>query len=93
MYPLYQAQEDLLAGLRPLALGTAEFLRTMDSGRPEALPLSQAAASLKLLENAGTTHEKPPFGLTRTRIGDRSVEVREEAVLATPFCTLTALRQ
>ena len=46
MYPLYQAQEDLLASIRPLALGTAEFLRTMDSGRPEALPLSQAAASL-----------------------------------------------
>ena len=88
MYPLYQAQEELLARLRPLALGTAEFLRTMDSGRPEALPLSQASASLRLLENAGTTHQKPPFGLTHARVGDKLVEVREEAVLATPFCTL-----
>ena len=50
--------------------------------------MSQAAASLRLLESAGTTHRKPPFGLTRVRIGDRAVEVREEAVLATPFCTL-----
>src|SRR3712207_5357867 len=88
MYPLHQAQEDLLARLRPLALDAAERLRAMDTGRPEALPFSQAAASLRLLENAGTTHQKPAFGLTRTRIGGRSVEVREESVLATPFCTL-----
>jgi poly-beta-hydroxyalkanoate depolymerase len=51
----------------------------MDTGRPETLPFSQAAASLRLLESAGTTHEKPPFGLTRTRIGDRTMEVREES--------------
>jgi poly(3-hydroxybutyrate) depolymerase len=88
MYPLYQSQEDLLASLRPLALDAAGFLRAWDTGRPEALPLSQAAASLQLLENAGTTHQKPPFGLTHARVGDRLVEVREEAVLATPFCTL-----
>jgi poly(3-hydroxybutyrate) depolymerase len=44
--------------------------------------------SLRLLENAGTTHRKPPFGLAHVRIGGRTVEVREETALATPFCTL-----
>jgi poly(3-hydroxybutyrate) depolymerase len=88
MYPLYEAQEDILARLRPVALDTAGLLRTWDNGRPEALPLSQAAASLQLLESAGTTHSKPSFGLTHACVGGRSVEVREEAVLATPFCTL-----
>jgi poly-beta-hydroxyalkanoate depolymerase len=88
MYPLHQAQEDLLARLRPLALDAAGHLRAMDSGRPETLPLSQAAASLRLWESVGTTHQKPPFGLTRTRVGNRPVEVREEVVLATPFCAL-----
>ena len=88
MYPLHQAQEDLLARLRRLALDAAGLLRAMDTGGPEALPLSQAAASLRLLESAGTTHRKPPFGLTHSRVGDKLVEVREEAVLATPFCTL-----
>ena len=34
----------LLARLRPLALDIAERLRTCDTGRPETLPLSQAAA-------------------------------------------------
>ena len=89
MYPLYQAQEGLLARLRPLALDAAERLRAVDTGRPEALPLSQAAASLQLWESAGTTHQKPPFGLTHARVGDhRLVEVREEVVLTTPFCAL-----
>ncbi len=88
MYRLHQAQEDFLDRPRPLALDAAGLLRAWDTGRPEALPLSQAAASLQLLESAGTTHRKPPFGLTRARVGGRTVEVREEAVLATPFCTL-----
>ena len=89
MYPLHQAQEDLAGRrLRPLALDAAGHLRAMDSGRPETLPLSQAAASLRLWESAGTTHQKPPLGLTRTRVGDRPVAVRGEVVLATPFCAL-----
>src|SRR3712207_6658716 len=88
MYPLHQAQEGLLARLRPLALDAADLLRTTDTGRPEAFPLSQAAASLQLWESAGTTHQKPPFGLNRAQVGGRSIEVREEVVLATPFCTL-----
>src|SRR5918997_909044 len=88
MYRLHQAQEDLLTHLRPFALGTADLLRTWDTARPGPLPLSPAAASLQLLETAGTTHRKPPFGLTHTRIGGRTAEVREEAVLAPPFCML-----
>jgi len=88
MYRLHQAREDLLARLRPLALNAAGLLRAWDTGRPETLPLLQAAASLQLLESAGTTHRKPAFGLTHASVGGRTVEVREEAVLATPFCTL-----
>ena len=88
MYPLYQAQEELLARLRPSALDAARRLRASDTGRPETLPLLQAAASLQLIESAGTTHQKPAFVLTHARVGDKLVEVREEALLATPFCTL-----
>jgi poly(3-hydroxybutyrate) depolymerase len=88
MYRLFQAQEDLLARLRPLALDTAGLLRSWDTGHPATVPLSQAAAALRLLEGAGTTHRKPAFGLDRVRVGGREVAVREEAVLATPFCTL-----
>jgi poly(3-hydroxybutyrate) depolymerase len=85
LYQLHQAQAALLARLRPLARATSGLLRPLHPGRPEALPLSQAAASLQLLEGAGTTHRKPPFGLTHARVGDKLVEVREEVVDTAPF--------
>ena len=88
LYPLHQAQHDVLDRLRPLALGAADLLRACDTGGPATLPLAQAAAALRLLEGAGTTHEKPPFGLDRVRVGGRTVAVREEVVRATPFCAL-----
>ena len=88
MYRLHQAQEDLLARLRAPALDAAGLLRACDTGRAETLLLPHAAASLQLLETAGTTHRKPDFGLTHASVGGRTVEVREEAVLATPFSTL-----
>ena len=88
MYQLHQAQAALLARLRPLARAASGLLRPLHPGRPADVPLSQVAASLQLLESAGTTHRKPPFGLNHVQIGGRAVEVREEHVLATPFCTL-----
>ena len=88
IYQLLQAQEDLLARLRPLVADTAGALRRWDWGRPETLPLLQAAAALDLLEGLGTTHRKPAFGLDATQVDGRRVEVREEVVAATPFCAL-----
>ena len=85
MYRLFEAQEDFLAQFRRVALGTADLLQSWDMGHPVTLPLTQAAASLRLLEDAGTTHQKPSFGLSPVRIGSRVVEVLEEVVLATPF--------
>ncbi len=85
MYQLHQAQAALLARLRPLARAASGLLRPLHPGRPEVLPLSQTAASLQLLEGAGTTHRKPAFGLTHARVGDKLVEVREEVVDTAPF--------
>ncbi len=48
MYQLHQAQAALLARLRPLARAASSLLRPPHPGRPEVLPLSQAAASLQL---------------------------------------------
>ena len=47
-------------------------------GDPAAVP---GRGPLQLLESAGTTHRKQPFGLTRARIGGQSVEVREASAL------------
>jgi poly(3-hydroxybutyrate) depolymerase len=78
LYHLYQAQEEWAARLRPLARHTAALLRASDAGRAASLPLH-------LLEDLGTTHHKPAFGLIQTRAGDRPVAVREEVVADAPF--------
>jgi poly(3-hydroxybutyrate) depolymerase len=88
MYQLYQAQEDLIAQVRPIALNAASLLQVWDTGNLATAPLRQAAAALQLLESAGTTHRKPSFGFDSVWVGGRQIEVREEVVLTTPFCML-----
>ncbi|WP_165982675.1 polyhydroxyalkanoate depolymerase [Dankookia rubra] len=78
LYHLYQAQEEWAARLRPLARHTAALLAATEPGRTASLPLH-------LLEDLGTTHAKPAFGLAETRSGDRPVAVREETVAEAPF--------
>src|SRR5919201_2646480 len=46
------------------------------------------ASATELLERATRRYPKPPFGLETTRIGGRTVAVREVPLLATPFCNL-----
>jgi poly(3-hydroxybutyrate) depolymerase len=88
MYWLFQAQEDFLAQFRSIVLGTADLLQKWDIGHPATLPLTQTSLSLRLLEIAGTTHQKPSFMLNPVRIDGQLAEVQEEVILTTPFCTL-----
>jgi len=54
-----------------------------------ATPLGRAMATAsELLERATRRYPKPPFGLSSTRIGGRTVAVREVPWLRTPFCDL-----
>ena len=45
-------------------------------------------AAYELIARAGLTHHRPPFGITHVTVGNREVEVREEAAHVTPFGTL-----
>ncbi|WP_165943352.1 polyhydroxyalkanoate depolymerase [Roseicella aquatilis] len=76
LYEIFEAQEAWLARLRPFARSTAGLLRGWHAGEAAGLPLHPAAVPLHLLEEAGTTHRKPAFGLPR---------VREEVVAEAPF--------
>jgi poly(3-hydroxybutyrate) depolymerase len=54
-----------------------------------ATPLGRAVATAsELLERATRRYPKPPFALSSTRIGARTVAVREVPWLSTPFCDL-----
>jgi poly(3-hydroxybutyrate) depolymerase len=45
-------------------------------------------AAYELIARAGLTHTRPPFGIVSVSVGNREVEVHEEAAHTTPFGTL-----
>ncbi len=70
----------------------ASLLRTawthpfnLASGLP---PVRVLAAAAELVERATADYPKPAFGLDRTLVEGREVEVREQLVHETPFCRL-----
>jgi poly(3-hydroxybutyrate) depolymerase len=83
--------------LAPLHLWAAAVREVWSS---EAFPLSATpfgravAASGEFVERATRTFDKPAFGLATTTLPDgRTVAVREERILATPFCDLLRFRR
>jgi len=93
MYHLYQAQADLLLPLRGAARGTAGIARLFANGEVEGFAVRHAAAALDLFASLATTHARPPFGFARIAMGNRMVDIEEEQVAATPFCTLLRFRK
>ena len=55
---------------------------------PTIQTVRSLTAAYELIARAGLTHSRPPFGITSVTVGNREVEVREEAAYATPFGTL-----
>ena len=60
---------------RPPLLGESNILRNL-------------TAAYDLISRAGLTHTRPSFGIDHVTVGNREVEVREEAAARTPFGTL-----
>jgi len=86
LYLAYQLQSDIMGPVRAWA-GMAA-----NSGRPPLLAehpaLRNLTAVYELIARAGLTHTRPPFGIDTVTVGNREVEVREEAAATTPFGTL-----
>jgi poly(3-hydroxybutyrate) depolymerase len=67
----------------------AGFAMAASGWRPvDSTVLRNLTAAYELIARAGLTHQRPPFGITSVTVGNREVEVREEATLKTPFGTL-----
>src|SRR5215813_9854287 len=85
LYQAYQAHSDIMVPVRALA-----GLAMASSGwRPvDHTVLRNLTAAYELIARAGLTHHRPPFGIDHITVGNREVEVTEEAALTTPFATL-----
>ena len=86
LYLAYQTHSDMMAPVRAWA---AVALAAGGSPRVgESNILRNLTAAYELISRAGLTHTRPSFGIDHVTVGNREVEVREEAALRTPFGTL-----
>ena len=86
LYLAYQAQSDIMVPVRAWAS------MAMAAGGQAPLAdnpvIRNLTAAYELIARAGLTHTRPPFAIESVNVGNREVEVREEAAAATPFGTL-----
>ena len=86
LYLAYQAHSDILSPVRAWASMAAGA-----GGQPfvtEHPVIRNLTAAYELIVRAGLTHTRPPFGIGSVLVGNREVEVREQAAARTPFGTL-----
>jgi poly(3-hydroxybutyrate) depolymerase len=91
LYQAYQAHCDLTGPLRAMA-GMAAHGHPLAAFPHHGL-LRNLTAVYELIARAGLTHTRPPFDIAAVTVGNREVEVREEAVETTPFGTLLHFRK
>jgi polyhydroxyalkanoate depolymerase len=86
LYLAYQASNDMMAPMRTWATLAAK------AGHQPLLADGNAIRSLtaayELIARAGLTHTRPAFDIRSVMVGNRLVEVHEEAAHKTPFGTL-----
>ena len=87
IYEVYQAHTDIGAPARLGAAVALSLLKLFPTGTSDRL-LRRLAAALELISRAALTYKRPAYGIHRVKAGNRDVEVTEEIVHATPFCSL-----
>jgi len=90
LYFAYQASSDIMGPVRAWASMAIAAGQPLLADSPMIRNLS---AAYELIARAGLTHTRPPFGIASVAVGNREVEVREEAAAATPFGTLLHFRK
>jgi polyhydroxyalkanoate depolymerase len=86
LYLAYQMQTDLMAPVRDWAAKAVGYRNPPLLANHPAM--RNLTAVYELIARAGLTHTRPPFGIGKVTVGNREVEVFEEAALTTPFGTL-----
>src|ERR1700733_4353222 len=86
LYLAYQTHSDVIAPVKAWAtMALAAGHQPLVAENPGVRNLT---AAYELISRMGLTHTRPPFGIRSVNVGNREVEVREEAAHTTPFATL-----
>ena len=86
LYLAYQTHSDIMAPVRAWASMAAAAGGLPLTG--DVPVIRNLTAAYELIARAGLTHSRPAFGIRSVMVGNREVELREEAAHATPFGTL-----
>ncbi|MBL8438586.1 MAG: polyhydroxyalkanoate depolymerase [Zoogloeaceae bacterium] len=92
-YQGYQALDDLTAPSRGIARALAPWFQHALHWFPDNRWLLQGLAACEVLALTGLSHERPPFAITSVETDAGPLQVVEEAVHRTPFCTLQRFRK
>jgi polyhydroxyalkanoate depolymerase len=93
LYQAYQAHSDVMVPVRALAGAALQTLAPASAMGLGNGVLRNLTAAYELIARAGLTHTRPPFGIDSVSVGNREVQVHEEAALRTPFGTLLHFRK
>src|SRR5271170_683933 len=85
LYLAYQLQTDIMDPVRSWASMAMTGSQPLLSDHPAMRNLT---AVYELIARAGLTHTRPAFAINSVTVGNREVEVHEEAAAKTPFGTL-----
>ena len=86
LYLAYQTQSDIIGPIR--AWATMALAAGHQPLVAENSAVRNLTAAYELVARMGLRHTRPPFGIHSIAVGNREVEVREEAAYSTPFGTL-----
>jgi polyhydroxyalkanoate depolymerase len=87
IYTLHQAYIDGGAPARFGARAMLSLLKYFPMGLSERL-LRRVTAALELISRTALTYKRPAYGIRPILVGNREVEITEEVIHATPFCSL-----
>ena len=85
LYDAYEVQKSMMAGASKIAGLGADWLNHPSNPLSYMSMGPMVAASLDVISHASAPRGKPVFGIAETRVGKKSVVVREELLARQPF--------
>ncbi len=88
LYDIYQAQRDLTAPASALATFTSWCMEQLPEPFTDNPPMRFFSAMNEMVARSRLRHSRPEFAIGAVTLEGRSVDVGEETVVSTPFCSL-----
>ena len=93
IYNLYESQRAMLSPLADFAQAVSRFYTNPLWPLSQSPSMQRVSASYELMHRLLKSYEKPSFGISSVRIGDRDVAIQEQVALERPFCRLLRFKR